>query len=44
MERGGPGGGGREVVVGKLGGVEKGGPVVLVEAEKVPKVLFQESI
>ena len=40
LERGGPGGGGREVVVGKLRGVEKGGPVVLVEADKVPKVLF----
>ena len=44
LERGGPGGGGREVVVGKLGNVEKGGSVMLVEAEKVPKVLFHESV
>ena len=44
LERGGPGGGGREVVVGKLGNVEKGGPVVLIEADKVSEVLFQEAI
>ena len=44
LERGGPGDGGREVVVGKLGNVEKGGPVVLVEADKVSEVLFQESV
>ena len=44
LERGGPGGGGREVVVGELGNVEKGGPVVLVEADKVSEVLFQEFV
>ena len=44
LERGGPGGGGREVVVGELGNVEKGGPVVLVEADKVSEVLFQEYV
>ena len=44
LERGGPGGGAREVVVGKLGNVKKGGPVVLVEADKVSEVLFWESV
>ena len=44
LERGGSGGGGREVVVGELGNVEKGGPVVLVEADEVSEVLFQESV
>ena len=44
MERGGSGGGGREVVVSELGNVEEGGPVVLVEADKVAEVLFQESV
>ena len=40
LERGGSGGGGREVVVGELGNVEEGGPVVLVEGDKVLEVLF----
>ena len=44
LERGGPGGGGREVVVGELGNVEKGGLVVLVEDDKVSEVLFQEFV
>ena len=44
LERGGSGGGGREVVVGELGNVKEGGPVVLVEADKVSEVLFQESV
>ena len=44
LERGGSAGGGREVVVGELGNVEEGGPVVLVEADKVSEVLFQKPV